>query len=465
VSSVIRNLVLDMKDNSESEYTRLKQRLANDFDFHLDTALFNEQQDLYVTAQYSELCENRSLSLDFNASGSGFMQVLQILAPIYRNCPHNAEIVLLDEPDAHLHPNLQTTLANSLRKIRDELNIQIIISTHSTSIIRSALASEVVPISTSANICQPLNDKKELDDEIRAKIDSYHLAKSVISGKLIFFEDSDTSVIERFDDILNKKVFKGANTSPVIRGRGKTDRVPFQIKEIINELSGEEIEVIFVRDGDGISPEWRTRLMEFASSRGVKLHILEKFEIESYLLNPNLIHKTIQRKYSDKEILPSVEQIEAKIIESLKNTIELAKYDYTYCLEEEIRQNALLLNLGEYRNPQFVTSEVREWRNNLLGLIDLDELLKFGMGKESLKEIFSWLNTDWGINLSKRSLLEDITADSIPNEISEILESLQSNENRGNPEDYERLQIESSDVEDELEDNVFVNDEQYSLFN
>jgi predicted ATP-dependent endonuclease of OLD family len=142
VSSVIRNLILDTKENAPQRYDRLKNRLEKDFDFHLDKVLFDEKEDLYVTAQYSEVCDNSTLSLDFSASGSGFMQILQILAPIYRFCPDAAEVVLLDEPDAHLHPNLQTSLATSLRKIQQELNIQIIISTHSTSIIRAAFMLE-----------------------------------------------------------------------------------------------------------------------------------------------------------------------------------------------------------------------------------------------------------------------------------------------------------------------------------
>ncbi len=224
VSSVIRNLVLDARQNAAHKYDSLKKRLANDFDFYLDSVLFDEKSDLFVTAQYSESCEDKNLSLDFNASGSGFMQVLQILAPIYRFCPDNSEIVLLDEPDAHLHPNLQTTLANSLRKIRDELNIQIIISTHSTSIIRSAYASEVIPISAHTTICRPLTNRKDVEEHIKSKIDSYNLAKSVISGKLAFFEDEDISIWEQIDDVLGTRVFKGASTIPIITGRGKTDR-------------------------------------------------------------------------------------------------------------------------------------------------------------------------------------------------------------------------------------------------
>ena len=54
---------------------------------------------------------------DFNASGSGCMQMLQILTPIYRYCPTQSNVVLLDESDAHLHSNLQRMLVKALRDI------------------------------------------------------------------------------------------------------------------------------------------------------------------------------------------------------------------------------------------------------------------------------------------------------------------------------------------------------------
>ena len=122
VSVIIRNLVLDLKKNNEENYKKLQNRLINDFGFYLDDVVFNEQRDMFIKAEYSEKFEDKKITFDFNSSGSGFMQVLQILAPIYTVCPDECKIVLLDEPDAHLHPNMQIALAKSLQKIQKELN-------------------------------------------------------------------------------------------------------------------------------------------------------------------------------------------------------------------------------------------------------------------------------------------------------------------------------------------------------
>jgi AAA15 family ATPase/GTPase len=116
MSDIIRNLVLDMKEQKPQAYNLLNEQLVREFSFHLDSISFNPEQDINVNAYFKDTHEGRDITLDFNSAGSGFMQVLQILVPIYRFASTDATVFLLDEPDAHLHPNLQYTLAQVLRK-------------------------------------------------------------------------------------------------------------------------------------------------------------------------------------------------------------------------------------------------------------------------------------------------------------------------------------------------------------
>src|SRR5437660_12321426 len=109
-------------------YEQFTGILDHYFNFHIDTIKFNEIKGLYIAASFSEMRDQERISLNLNSSGSGLLQVLQILAPIYRFASKGT-VVLLDEPDAHLHTNLQYTLAEALREIQTELGIQIIIST------------------------------------------------------------------------------------------------------------------------------------------------------------------------------------------------------------------------------------------------------------------------------------------------------------------------------------------------
>lgn len=457
VSAIIRNLLLDTMEQSPDKFNSLKQRLQRDFNFYLDVISFDQNRDLNISAYYSDLCAAQRISLDFNSSGSGFMQVLQILAPIYRFCPDKATVVLLDEPDAHLHPNLQTSLANTLRDIQKELGIQIIISTHSPSIIRAADPSEVIPVTSQQQVNKPLTNAFDVEDKILTLVGNYDLGKSVVSGKLVFIEDSNTSILETFDKILDTRCFSGANTVPLLKGKGKDDKVPFQINEALNKFVGRDVEIHFIRDGDGIHLEWRNKLLEYANKHNVTLHQLERYEIESYLLSPGLIFKALMNKNPNPnphKKIPSEEEIRIKIIELLKQTISMSKYSYDDNLEDSIYKTALLLNLPEYRNPQVAKSESKEKRGNYETYQTFEQLLIVGMGKEALKCLMSWVNEDLKLNLSKNDILNCIEPSDIPEEIKNILEQLKSKESKPAPTNLPVVEQEEDNDEEIEEEEV-----------
>lgn len=429
-SSIIRNLILDTKTKNPNNFDLLKKRLKQDFNFSIDHIDFVESKDLFVSAKYAESVENSKLTFDFNASGSGFMQILQILTPIYRYCPEESNVVLLDEPDAHLHPNLQATLAKTLREVQKELNIQIIISTHSTTIIRLAAPTEVIPVSSSNLENAPLTRMEDVENEISAKIDTYNLGKSVISGKLLFIEDSKIDIFEAFEKVAKRMIFNGARTIPVLKGRCKDDKIPFSISDVIQKFTGREIEIYFLRDGDSLNDKWRDYLKNYASSKNVKLILLEKHEIENYILDPQFIFKVINSKYPEQNII-TLELLSEKINGFLTNTIRYNEYQFDDNLEDSIYKTALVIGLSEYRNPQVSKSEAIEIRKQYSQLNDYNDLIKYGMGKESLAQLLDYLNSE-KLGLSKRDIITAI--DFVPDEINKIFNKLVSKEEIKQPD-------------------------------
>lgn len=64
--------------------------------------------------------------------GTGLLQAIQILSYVYYFGP---SVMILDEPDSHLHPNNQRLLCDIIRRIGDELNCQVVLTTHSRHIL------------------------------------------------------------------------------------------------------------------------------------------------------------------------------------------------------------------------------------------------------------------------------------------------------------------------------------------
>jgi ABC-type histidine transport system ATPase subunit len=69
---------------------------------------------------------------DLMVEGSGFLQWLSVYALALNK---ELDVLLLDEPDAHLHPTLQGHLIHGLSRLARENRKQVLLATHSTTIL------------------------------------------------------------------------------------------------------------------------------------------------------------------------------------------------------------------------------------------------------------------------------------------------------------------------------------------
>ena len=67
--------------------------------------------------------------------GTGYLQLIQLFAYILLFSPG---ILLVDEPDIHLHPSVQEKLMSVLASVANEREMKVLISTHSPFVVRGA---------------------------------------------------------------------------------------------------------------------------------------------------------------------------------------------------------------------------------------------------------------------------------------------------------------------------------------
>lgn len=125
---VVRNLLLQASNgNRWGDLTSVVQRLFG-------VELLNP-----TTPGGTIVCEYRqsptSPSFDLLSAGSGFQQVVMLMASLFTR---EGSAILVDEPDAHLHVFLQDTIFSELRKAAASSRSQLIIATHSEVIFSSA---------------------------------------------------------------------------------------------------------------------------------------------------------------------------------------------------------------------------------------------------------------------------------------------------------------------------------------
>lgn len=173
---IIRNVLFDMYQRNQTERSRLRgtrtkltsselnslrttdswelllQTIQDVFQRGLDISPFNEMYHSYIRVGTfrGEVLNKRFQKVagyntrDLMVEGSGFLQWLSVYALALSP---DFDVVLLDEPDAHLHCSLQTDLISRLETIADSKTKQILLATHSTEIIRHAQPANVMEVS------------------------------------------------------------------------------------------------------------------------------------------------------------------------------------------------------------------------------------------------------------------------------------------------------------------------------
>lgn len=110
---------------------------------------FDEAMDFEIQAE----AEIGGLSMPLELLGTGYLQLIQIFCYILLFRP---KILLIDEPDIHLHPSVQEKLASSLLEIARAQGIKILMTSHSPFIVRGAPAD--------TNVVWLADGQKKTDD-------------------------------------------------------------------------------------------------------------------------------------------------------------------------------------------------------------------------------------------------------------------------------------------------------------
>jgi hypothetical protein len=151
--SVLRNLLLRVhapqaRDNgshaakampSSSDWQELAAIIERWFSVKISPPRYESTKDVYITVEYDQGVR----SYDIISGGSGFHQTLTLLAFLFGYMPTT---ILLDEPDAHLHVNLQREIVDYFKKKSLEIGTQFLIATHAEEFVRGVDASQIVSL-------------------------------------------------------------------------------------------------------------------------------------------------------------------------------------------------------------------------------------------------------------------------------------------------------------------------------
>ena len=240
-------------------------KLMGEVKIHLD---FQEDRDLVIKAEVSV----DGVSHPIELLGTGYLQLIQIFCYILIFQP---KILLIDEPDIHLHPNVQEKLAGVLSEIAAERELSVVLSTHSPFILRGA------PLNS--NVYWLENGALANDDREAAEI---ALGWGAFGKKVIVVsEDKNISLLKK---IVSQwpGIDKFVTYHP---GQGYKNLMNKEQAIELYRALGRQYKILVHRDRDSLTNEEVDRLVHEYASEGIKLWFTEQSDIEAYFCTAEFV--------------------------------------------------------------------------------------------------------------------------------------------------------------------------------
>ena len=246
--SVLRNLLLQVcpspprgqdgriaKDyKAPADWLELAAMVERCFSVKIIEPEYHSEKDVYITVEYRQ----NGKDYDIIAGGSGFHQTLTLLAFLYGYRPTT---ILLDEPDAHLHVNLQRAILDYFKRKSIERNTQFLIATHAEEFVGGVDASQIVSL-----LSQSPKRIQSTPEVLRAmsEVSNEEIARLIASPFILYVEgESDERILRAWADrcgaqaAMDKVCFKSMEGGDKKSMKTRADEHFDALKQIIPGIS------------------------------------------------------------------------------------------------------------------------------------------------------------------------------------------------------------------------------------
>jgi predicted ATPase len=283
---ILRNLLAEAHA-SEIAWPALVGSIHRLFGFDL---LAPDASGAHILAEYRMRAGGPAL--DIASAGSGFQQVLMLLTFLHTR---PASLLLLDEPDAHLHVILQDAIYGELRSVAAAKKSQLIIATHSEVIINAVDPGELCVLLEKPRFLADTNEKRRLIASLGSLSNEDIMLAAAAPGVLYLEDYTDLAILREWarilahpaHDVLTTQLFwKKTVIQPRPDAAGVSARDHYEALRLVRaDLPGLELV-----DGDA-RPEIQDTPI---TGSGFQRMRWKRYEIESYLVHPAALDRFME---------------------------------------------------------------------------------------------------------------------------------------------------------------------------
>lgn len=287
---ILRNLLYSAHRN-QPQWEKLQKSIRKLFGYELAPP---RKVGAYIDAGYSERVGG--VRLDVASAGSGFLQVLMLLAFLYTR---EGSVLLVDEPDAHLHMILQGVIYGELERIAAAQRSQLIVATHSEVVIGRASAEQLRVLTPSGVREFASRDARALQNALRA-VTQVDVAVAVTAPGVLYVEGyTDHNLLQTWADVLKHPAADTLRRVLVKTVCGETDDEPVGESASAHYpalmlLLGEPRPGLELLDGDS-----KNKGPGQVTGAGLQRLRWLRYEAESYLVHPTALDRFVVRQLGE----------------------------------------------------------------------------------------------------------------------------------------------------------------------
>ena len=278
-------------------------------------------------------------------NGSGIKEALRVILDVEFEKP---DILLVEEPEIHLHPALETSMMRYLKKLSS--NHQIFLTTHSTNFLDTAEMKNVYLISkTESTQVQHIN-LEEAEAQVPKEL-GLRLSSLFMFDRFVFVEGkSDEGILREWASKIRVN-FSQCNVGFVVM-EGVQNFAHYAQERTFDILTKRQVKILFLIDRDE-REEAEVAKLKSRCGDNAEVVILERREIENYLLCPRAITEFIKAKKER----ASLKDAEVALTESnVKVVIEECA--------EQLKQFSIEKRVGKMVCKPFYPSRARLFQEN-----------------------------------------------------------------------------------------------------
>lgn len=286
---ILRNLLLEVHQMGGAEWGELCKQVEEIFGYRLQPPVYEGRP--FILCEYLPgIPDGKGTGgrpkFDISCAGSGVHQVLTLLGFFYAR---PASVLLLDEPDAHLHVILQKLVHDRLREIARRRGCQLLIATHSEVLVDGTAPERILSFYQRPHRLAADTERDQVREALRRLTSMDLLLVEQAPGVLYVEGETDLNLLREWARVFGHRAYEFLSKHPF--WHSNEGRHPREARAHFFALQAVKPEVrgFLLLDGDNRRlPDHELLANHLTIARW------KRYEAESYLVHPDALRRFVQ---------------------------------------------------------------------------------------------------------------------------------------------------------------------------